>query len=42
MERLLGLGAQHVAWRYPDNADYIVLADPDGNKFCVVEKESPG
>jgi len=19
--------------------DYVVLADPDGNKFCVVEKE---
>ncbi len=40
VERLLGLGAQRVAWRYPDNADYIVLADPDGNKFCVVEKEA--
>nr|WP_315860012.1 hypothetical protein [Rhizobium leguminosarum] len=26
-------------WRYPEGADYIVLADPDGNRFCVVQKE---
>jgi catechol 2,3-dioxygenase-like lactoylglutathione lyase family enzyme len=38
VERLLLLGARHVDWRYPDNADYIVLADPDGNRFCVVQK----
>ncbi len=38
VERLLALGAERVAWRYPENADYIVLADPDGNKFCVVQK----
>ena len=38
VERLLGLGAQRVEWRYPENADYIVLADPDGNTFCVVQK----
>jgi catechol 2,3-dioxygenase-like lactoylglutathione lyase family enzyme len=38
VERLLGLGARRVAWRYPDGADYVVLADPDGNTFCVVEK----
>lgn len=39
--RLLGLGAQRVAWRYPADADYVVLADPDGNTFCVVEKPMP-
>ncbi|MCD9033642.1 VOC family protein [Luteimonas sp. Y-2-2-4F] len=38
VERLLSLGAQRVEWRYPEDADYIVLADPDGNTFCVVEK----
>lgn len=38
VERLLGLGARRVDWRYPEHADYIVLADPDGNKFCVVRK----
>lgn len=37
VERLLGLGARRVDWRYPENADYIVLADSDGNKFCVVQ-----
>ncbi|WP_261334490.1 VOC family protein [Rhizobium leguminosarum] len=44
VERLLSLGAQRVDWRYPEGADYIVLADPDGNRFCVVQKEiwSPG
>ena len=39
VERLLSIGAQRVDWRYPEGADYIVLADPDGNKFCVVEKK---
>lgn len=37
VERLLGLGASHVEWDYEDGADYVVLADPDGNRFCVVE-----
>ena len=38
VERLLALGARRVAWRYPEGADYVVLADPDGNTFCVVQK----
>jgi catechol 2,3-dioxygenase-like lactoylglutathione lyase family enzyme len=38
VERLLALGARRVDWRYPENADYVVLADPDGNTFCVVQK----
>jgi hypothetical protein len=41
IERLLGLGARRVEWRYPPDADYVVLADPDGNRFCVVEKRPP-
>src|SRR5690606_21727106 len=36
-ERLLELGATRVDWRYPPGADYVVLADPDGNKFCVID-----
>jgi catechol 2,3-dioxygenase-like lactoylglutathione lyase family enzyme len=36
--RLMALGARRVDWRYPEGADYVVLADPDGNTFCVVEK----
>lgn len=39
VERLLSLGARKVDWRYPEGADYIVLADPDGNTFCVVGKQ---
>jgi catechol 2,3-dioxygenase-like lactoylglutathione lyase family enzyme len=38
VERLLALGARRVDWRYPAGADYLVLADPDGNTFCVVQK----
>ena len=33
--RLIGLGASRKEWRYPPDADYIVLEDPDGNPFCV-------
>jgi catechol 2,3-dioxygenase-like lactoylglutathione lyase family enzyme len=39
VERLLTLGAKNYPWRYPANADYVVLEDPDGNLFCVVQKE---
>jgi catechol 2,3-dioxygenase-like lactoylglutathione lyase family enzyme len=42
VDRLLGLGAKRIDWRYPAGADYVVLADPDGNTFCVVEKRTDG
>ena len=42
VERLIGLGATRVDWRYPEDADYVVLADPDGNRFCVVDTRHPG
>ena len=38
VERLVGLGAQRYPWRYEPHADYVVLEDPDGNLFCVVQK----
>ena len=35
--RLVSLGAGRVDWdRYPDDPDFVVLADPDGNRFCIV------
>ncbi|MEY9851245.1 catechol 2,3-dioxygenase-like lactoylglutathione lyase family enzyme [Leifsonia sp. EB41] len=34
--RLRALGASDVAWDYEQGADYVVLADPDGNRFCVI------
>jgi predicted enzyme related to lactoylglutathione lyase len=37
VERLLKLGATRVDWNYEHDADYVVLADPDGNTFCVVQ-----
>ncbi|MFF2371706.1 VOC family protein [Agromyces sp. NPDC058110] len=37
VERIVGLGATRVEWRYEDDADYIVLADPDGNLFDVIQ-----
>jgi catechol 2,3-dioxygenase-like lactoylglutathione lyase family enzyme len=35
--RLVGLGAELVDWdSYPADPDFVVLADPDGNRFCMV------
>ena len=36
VERLISLGAQRVEWDYPDDGDFVVLADPDGDLFCVI------
>lgn len=37
VERLVSLGAERVDWVYPDDADAVVLADTEGNLFCVVD-----
>jgi catechol 2,3-dioxygenase-like lactoylglutathione lyase family enzyme len=38
VSRLLDLGATKVHWdRQPADADYVILADPEGNRFCVVD-----
>jgi hypothetical protein len=38
VERLIGLGATEVHWdKRPADADYVILADPEGNRFCVVD-----
>jgi uncharacterized protein YdhG (YjbR/CyaY superfamily) len=37
VERLKGLGATEVDWsKRPPDADYVILADPEGNRFCVI------
>jgi hypothetical protein len=37
VDRLLGLGASRVDWHdYPEGADFVVLADTEGNRFCVI------
>jgi catechol 2,3-dioxygenase-like lactoylglutathione lyase family enzyme len=37
VERLVRLGAARHPWRYDPHADFVVLEDPDGNLFCVVQ-----
>ncbi|MGY4907689.1 VOC family protein [Streptomyces sp. 900116325] len=41
VERLMGLGATFVAdHRNPDGSGWAILADPEGNEFCVLRSES--
>lgn len=38
VERLLNIGALKMEnWNYEQDADYVVLLDPEGNTFCVVQ-----
>ena len=38
VDRLQSLGATRVDWdRYPEHADFVVMADPEGNRFCVID-----
>ncbi len=37
VERLIGIGATRYRQEYRPNADFIVLEDPDGNRFCVIQ-----
>jgi hypothetical protein len=41
VDRLLGLGATFVTdHRNPDGSGWAVLADPEGNEFCVLRSDS--
>lgn len=38
VDRLVALGAVRVSWdSYPENPDFTVLADTEGNVFCIVD-----
>jgi catechol 2,3-dioxygenase-like lactoylglutathione lyase family enzyme len=37
VDRLVSLGASRYPWRYRCGDDFVVLADPDDNLFCVVQ-----
>ena len=38
VKRLVALGATEVHWdKRPRDADYVILADPEGNRFCVID-----
>ena len=40
LERLLGIGAVQVAdLRESDGRGWVVLADPEGNEFCILRSE---
>lgn len=41
VERLLRIGATRHPQTYEPDDDFIVLEDPDGNLFCVVDKSKP-
>ncbi|MGO4300197.1 VOC family protein [Leifsonia sp. RAF41] len=38
VRRLTALGAREVHWdRRPEDADYVIMEDPEGNRFCVID-----
>lgn len=40
IERVLGLGASEVAdHRLPDGRGWVILADPEGNEFCILRSD---
>ena len=40
VERLIKIGATRYLWRYKPHDDFVVLEDPDGNLFCVVQVDT--
>jgi len=42
--RLKALGATEVHWdKRPPDADFVIMADPEGNRFCVIDTSpNPG
>jgi hypothetical protein len=42
VDRLVRLGATRVDWPlYPPRPDFVVLADTEGNRFCVIDTSHP-
>jgi len=38
VERLITLGARKIDWEnQPVISDYVILEDPEGNRFCVIQ-----
>ena len=41
LQRLLGIGARSVDdRRRPDGSGWVVLADPEGNEFCILRSDA--
>ncbi|MCK2215801.1 VOC family protein [Actinomadura sp. ATCC 31491] len=41
VERLIGLGARRADVGQRGDEGFVVLADPEGNEFCVLHRRSP-
>ena len=41
VERILALGATHADVGQSDDVSWVVLADPEGNEFCVLRNRRP-
>ncbi|HET7483138.1 MAG TPA: VOC family protein [Actinomycetota bacterium] len=41
LERILGLGATRVDVGQGDDVTWVVLADPEGNEFCLLRTQLP-
>lgn len=38
--RLEALGARRIHWdKQPADSDYVIMEDPEGNRFCIVDAE---
>jgi len=38
VQRLTALGARRIHWdNQPADADYVIMEDPEGNRFCVID-----
>jgi len=38
VQRLTALGARRIHWdKQPADADYVIMEDPEGNRFCVID-----
>ena len=42
VERIIALGARRADIGQPADATWVVLADPEGNEFCVLRELDPG
>jgi predicted enzyme related to lactoylglutathione lyase len=42
VERLVNMGARHVDVGQGDEVTWVVLADPEGNEFCVLRAREQG
>ncbi|SDZ25584.1 hypothetical protein SAMN05444365_10877 [Micromonospora pattaloongensis] len=41
VERLVNMGARHVDIGQGPDVGWIVLADPEGNEFCILKQRTP-